>query len=433
MSDGDSLVEAISKLDTSLGVYGDHGALSGLGDDDHPQYGAIAQNEAISGAWYFQQNLGIGIATPATYGAGGSPQILEVFDTDYSLINLTSSDTTSGQVMGTLTGVSSGLSGAEKRIGYVGFTKTDGSTTNPTGKVEIGTANGGTPSTKLEVMADGDVNLYADTVHHDSASDAYYQLDRGTTSDDALQQFMTAGITRWWAGMIAGSSDYSIYNDNTDTEVINIDLSTNYIIIKSDYILQDGDDNAQYSLDRGSTTYNAINEYGTAGTVKWVAGMLTGNSDYTIYNQNTTDESITIDATTNDVNLVGQLRLPNDDPPTDNRSSTSPSTSRGWANYTGSTYSTSYNITGVVEETTGDDRYVVGWDVTLGSSTRQSAWATLAFNSDATTATDPERFVVLYDQDDTQLEVAIWDNGSAIWVLDSAFQCGIFTIGTFGA
>lgn len=34
----------------------DHGALSGLGDDDHPQYGALAQNETVTGTWTFTQN-----------------------------------------------------------------------------------------------------------------------------------------------------------------------------------------------------------------------------------------------------------------------------------------------------------------------------------------------------------------------------------------
>lgn len=36
----------------------DHGALSGLGDDDHPQYAAIAQNEEISGKWTFSCDAG---------------------------------------------------------------------------------------------------------------------------------------------------------------------------------------------------------------------------------------------------------------------------------------------------------------------------------------------------------------------------------------
>ena len=38
-------------------VITDHGALSGLGDDDHPQYGAIAQNESVSGLWDFTNGV----------------------------------------------------------------------------------------------------------------------------------------------------------------------------------------------------------------------------------------------------------------------------------------------------------------------------------------------------------------------------------------
>lgn len=34
-------------------ITADHGALSGLGDDDHPQYGALAQDELVTGIWTF--------------------------------------------------------------------------------------------------------------------------------------------------------------------------------------------------------------------------------------------------------------------------------------------------------------------------------------------------------------------------------------------
>lgn len=39
-------------LNQSAGV-ADHGALSGLADDDHPQYGALAQDEKVTGIWTF--------------------------------------------------------------------------------------------------------------------------------------------------------------------------------------------------------------------------------------------------------------------------------------------------------------------------------------------------------------------------------------------
>jgi len=35
----------------------DHGSISGLGDDDHPQYAALAQNETITGSWTFDNPL----------------------------------------------------------------------------------------------------------------------------------------------------------------------------------------------------------------------------------------------------------------------------------------------------------------------------------------------------------------------------------------
>jgi len=35
----------------------DHGLLGGLGDDDHPQYAALAQNETVTGAWTFDAQI----------------------------------------------------------------------------------------------------------------------------------------------------------------------------------------------------------------------------------------------------------------------------------------------------------------------------------------------------------------------------------------
>ncbi len=35
----------------------DHGALTGLSDDDHPQYGALAQAESVAALWSFTEGL----------------------------------------------------------------------------------------------------------------------------------------------------------------------------------------------------------------------------------------------------------------------------------------------------------------------------------------------------------------------------------------
>lgn len=42
---------------TGGGGVTDHGNLTGLGDDDHPQYGLVASNETISGVWDFTNSL----------------------------------------------------------------------------------------------------------------------------------------------------------------------------------------------------------------------------------------------------------------------------------------------------------------------------------------------------------------------------------------
>ena len=48
-----SFTEVLSPFQNTIGlsVATDHGALGGLSDDDHPQYGALAQNETITGNW----------------------------------------------------------------------------------------------------------------------------------------------------------------------------------------------------------------------------------------------------------------------------------------------------------------------------------------------------------------------------------------------
>jgi hypothetical protein len=41
----------------------DHGTLIGLGDDDHPQYGHLSQNETVSGNWTIDTHLGFNTST----------------------------------------------------------------------------------------------------------------------------------------------------------------------------------------------------------------------------------------------------------------------------------------------------------------------------------------------------------------------------------
>ncbi len=65
----------------------DHGALTGLGDDDHPQYGALAQAEVLTGNWDNTANPWADdeIASSATWNATAN-----AFDSNYIYLNIDS-------------------------------------------------------------------------------------------------------------------------------------------------------------------------------------------------------------------------------------------------------------------------------------------------------------------------------------------------------
>lgn len=71
-------LELLEQATTSGSAY-DHGSLIGLSDDDHTQYGALAQNEAVSGSWTFESSIsacpnitvdGVDVSTHDHSGAG---------------------------------------------------------------------------------------------------------------------------------------------------------------------------------------------------------------------------------------------------------------------------------------------------------------------------------------------------------------------------
>jgi hypothetical protein len=58
----------------------DHGALTGLGDDDHPQYGQLADAETAAGIWNFSNGLtvsGVPVCTDCGGGGGGFSGLVE--------------------------------------------------------------------------------------------------------------------------------------------------------------------------------------------------------------------------------------------------------------------------------------------------------------------------------------------------------------------
>jgi len=72
----DAIVLTIQgNLPSGGGGVSDHGLLSGLGDDDHPQYGALAQAETVAANWTFGAGLQLA-ASQTIKDSGGTGRIL---------------------------------------------------------------------------------------------------------------------------------------------------------------------------------------------------------------------------------------------------------------------------------------------------------------------------------------------------------------------
>lgn len=87
---------------------GDHGLLTGLADDDHPQYAALAQNEIISGAWQLGEPGGAtaGVQTPPT-----GTDLLRVGDPSYGYDRTIGLQVAMGTVVGAAAGTVTGIGG----------------------------------------------------------------------------------------------------------------------------------------------------------------------------------------------------------------------------------------------------------------------------------------------------------------------------------
>lgn len=64
----------------------DHGALTGLADDDHPQYGALAQAESVASVWSFTEGLKVvkeyALASRPAANSTNVDLVVKVYDTD---------------------------------------------------------------------------------------------------------------------------------------------------------------------------------------------------------------------------------------------------------------------------------------------------------------------------------------------------------------
>lgn len=92
-----SAAQVVAIINSSI----DHGSMSGLADDDHPQYGAIAQNETISGAWSFASlsvdgNLVLDMPSSSTERGPWNPIVTAIRGSGRRLASFADEDFASG-------------------------------------------------------------------------------------------------------------------------------------------------------------------------------------------------------------------------------------------------------------------------------------------------------------------------------------------------
>lgn len=108
---GDAVVVAVYGAAPQGGA-GDHGALTGLADDDHPQYGALAQDEAVTGTWSFQAGIGQpGGATVGVQTVPVSTDLLRVGDPGYGYDRTIGLQVALGTVLSPSAGAITGIGG----------------------------------------------------------------------------------------------------------------------------------------------------------------------------------------------------------------------------------------------------------------------------------------------------------------------------------
>lgn len=86
----------------------DHGLLTGLGDDDHPQYGALGQNEVVTGSWQLGNPGGatVGVQTPPA-----PTDLLRVGDPGYGYDGTIGLQVAMGATVGVSAGTVTGIGG----------------------------------------------------------------------------------------------------------------------------------------------------------------------------------------------------------------------------------------------------------------------------------------------------------------------------------
>jgi len=137
---------------TTVHIHG-HGDLDGLGDDDHPQYGALSQNETVTGTWAFEA----GTTAEANISLTDTAEIRFV-DSDGDHVGFEVGDVTASQIW-----VLPTADGAADE-----YLKTDGSG-NLSWDAPSGGGGGGSPA-----GANGDIQFYDDGDFGADTGDFYY-------------------------------------------------------------------------------------------------------------------------------------------------------------------------------------------------------------------------------------------------------------------
>lgn len=87
---GDSVLFTVNQANV------DHGSIAGLADDDHPQYAALAQNEAVTGAWTFSNDTTVNSSAITTDALTVKAEALTEGNLIKGRIN---ADATTGKIM----------------------------------------------------------------------------------------------------------------------------------------------------------------------------------------------------------------------------------------------------------------------------------------------------------------------------------------------